>query len=127
MHKWTEFTFILQPSSLGGVGVFATHDIPKDTQIFSGTFKPRKMKIADIPDEFRKYIIYLNDEECLCPEEFNRMEIGWYLNHSHQPNIVKKPDGLIYALRDVNKGEEILIDYNHLNEPEHLKEGYYRK
>ncbi|MBI5447896.1 MAG: SET domain-containing protein [Gammaproteobacteria bacterium] len=126
MANSTEFTFILQPSPLGGVGVFAAHDIPNGMQLFSGIFKPRKMKISDIPDTFRKYVIYLNDAECLCPERFDRMEIGWYLNHSPHPNIIKKDHGLVYAVHDIKKGEEILIDYNHLNEPECMKEDYYK-
>jgi SET domain-containing protein len=124
---WTEFTFILQPSVLGGIGVFATHNIPINTKLFSDTFTLRTMKSANIPEAFKKYIIYLNDEECLCPERFDRMEIGWYINHSYQPNIQKNSDKHVVALRNINQGEEILIDYNCLNEPEHLKEDYYKR
>lgn len=123
--KWTEFTFILKPSPLGGVGVFTTHAIPAGTPLFSGVLSPQTRKIADVPETFRKYCIYLNDEECLCPERFDRMEIGWFINHSAQPNIYK-PGNRITALRDIAEDEEILIDYNYLNEPEHLKEDYYR-
>ena len=127
MKKWTEYTFILRPSSLGGIGVFATHDIPEGERVFSGKTIPRKMRFAEIPEAFRKYCIYLNDDECLCPERFDRMEIGWYLNHSHHPNIMKHPDNYMVTLRVIKENEEILIDYNHLDEPEHLKEDYYRK
>jgi len=127
MSKWTEFTFILQPSPLGGIGVFTTHDIPMGTRLFSGRFSPRQMKSADVPDAFRKYCVYLNDEECLSPKRFDRMEIDWYLNHSHQPNIQKHPDDYMIASRDIRKNEEILIDYNDFGEPEHLKEDYYIK
>lgn len=127
MTMWTEFTFILQPSILGGIGVFATHDIPMGTRLFSGIFAPRTMKSANVPEAFKKYCIYLNDEECICPERFDRMEIGWYINHSHQPNILKDADKHLVALRDIKQGEEIVIDYNSLNEPEHLKEDYYKR
>lgn len=85
------------------------------------------MKSANVPEAFKKYCIYLNDEECLCPERFDRMEIRWYINHSHQPNIQKHSDKNIVTLRDIKQGEEILIDYNYLNEPEHLKEDFYKR
>ena len=42
------------------------------------------------------------------------------------PLIWASKRGNIYALEDIKAGEEILIDYNCLNEPEHLKEDYYK-
>ncbi len=123
--QFTEFTFILRPSKLGGVGVFAAHDISQNTYLSFTKSSPRTMKIADVPANFLKFCIFLNQEECLAPERFDRMEIGWYLNHSHDPNIKKIPGGII-ALRDIKMDEEILMDYNQLNEPEELKEPYYK-
>ncbi|MBY0501984.1 MAG: SET domain-containing protein [Alphaproteobacteria bacterium] len=125
--EWTEFSFILGPSEISGIGVFATHNILKGTQIFSGAHSPRKMITKDIPSDFLKYCIFLNDEECLCPERFDRMEIGWFLNHSHNPNVSITPEKKLVAICDIKAGEEILVDYNELNEPEHLKEAYYEK
>lgn len=137
--NWTEFSFILKPSPLGGVGVFATHDIPSGTLLFNQDYKSnhRTLKIKDVPEELIKYCIYINNDECLCPERFDHMEIGWYLNHSATPNIAKKDLNEItmnidrvkrpfYAIKDIKAGDEILIDYNYLNEPEHLKEDYYK-
>lgn len=127
MAKWNEFTFILKPSSIGGIGVFTTHDLPEGVHVFTGKHQTRTCKIKDIPPAFIKYCIFINDHECLCPERFDRMEIGWFLNHSHKPNITKKPDGYVVTTRDIHAGEEILMDYNELNEPEYLKEDYYKK
>lgn len=134
---WTEFSFILKPSTLGGVGVFATHDISAGTQLFRHEGHTiRKLKIKNVPEELVKYCVYINDEECLCPERFDRMEIGWYINHSNTPNIENRGEVKIdenngvkpnfYAIKDIKAGDEILIDYNTLNEPEHLKEDYYK-
>ncbi len=125
--QWTEFSFILGPSPISGIGVFTTHDIPKGTKVFSGTHTPRKMNTKDIPDEFLKYCVFLNDEECVGPERFDRMEIGWYLNHSDNPNVSITPKKRMVAICDIKAGEEIVLDYNDLNEPEHLKEAYYEK
>ncbi|MGE3534843.1 MAG: SET domain-containing protein [Parachlamydiales bacterium] len=136
--QWSEFSFMLQPSPLGGVGVFATHDIPAGTLLFNQNFELRTMKVKDVPAALLKYCIYISDEECLCPERFDRMEIGWYINHSSTPNIARKnrvsnaeavkniKERTVHAVRDIKAGEEILIDYNCLDEPEHMKEDYYK-
>lgn len=131
--KWTEFSFIVKPSPLGGIGVFATHDIPAGTHILRNGYDRRTLQIKDIPEEFRTYCIKISDEECVGPQQFDRMEIGWYINHSATPNIAQKTviieneeECIIYACTDIKVGDEILINYNDLNEPEHLKEDYYK-
>lgn len=136
--EWTEFSFMLKPSPIAGIGVFATHDIPKGTHIFKSTFNLRKIKIQEVPEALRFYCILLNDQECLAPERFDRMEIGWFINHSFDPNIVRMnkidPNDIenslkvraLYALKDIKAGDEITINYNNLQEPEHLKEAYYK-
>lgn len=137
--QWSEFSFMLKPSPLGGVGVFATHDIPVGTHLFNRKFEMRTMKVKDVPAPLLKYCIYINDLECLCPERFDRMEIGWYINHSSTPNIARKnvvsnaeaekniKERAVYAIQNIKAGDEIFIDYNSLDEPDHLKEDYYRK
>lgn len=123
---WNEFSCILKPSTLGGIGVFAAHDLPLGMQVFTSKSLRRQMKIKDISPDFLKYCIFLNDEECFCPERFDRMEIGWFLNHSYDPNIEKISSENVVTVKEIKTGEELLIDYNKLNEPEHLKEPYYR-
>jgi len=137
--KWSEFTFLLKPSPVGGVGVFTAHDITAGTELLPVTFNVRTMKIKDIPQAFVSYCIFINDEECLCPENFNRMEIGWYINHSDTPNMaITNPaqsaslvpsivTNSFYALRDIKEGEEVFVNYNALGEPESMKEDYYKK
>ncbi len=136
--NWSEFSFVLKPSPLGGVGIFAVHDIAAGTLVFNATYHVRILKIKDVPGEFLKYCIYINDEECLAPERFDCMGIGWYTNHSDTPNIAKRgaikdengnydPDSQVYAIKDIKAGDEILIDYNSFDEPEHLKDNCFRK
>lgn len=127
MTKWTEFSFALRPSALSGIGVFATHDIPKGTRVYTNTFKMRKLKANEIPDELRKYCIYLENDECLCPERFDHMDVSWYMNHADEPNLVEVSEGHVIAARDIKEGDEITVDYNALGEPEHLKEDFYKK
>jgi len=128
--EWSEFSFMIRASSIGdagGVGVFATHNIPAGAFFLNKSFEARVLKTKDVPKEFVKYCIYLNDEELLCPERFDRMEIGWFINHSFTPNIAYNSDKRsLYAIRNIKAGEEILIDYNYLDEPEYLKDDFYK-
>lgn len=137
--KWSEFSFMLEPSPLGGIGVFATHDIPAGTIVFRCDHNLKKLKLKDIPQPFHKYCIYTSAEECYGPERFDRMEIGWYINHSATPNIARKYSvsfdeavknveaRTMHTIRDIKAGDEILIDYNDLDEPEEIKEDYYKR
>ena len=118
--EWSEFSYVLKPSPLGGIGVFATHDIAAGTLLANKGHKIRVLKIKDIPPEFLKYCIYINNEECVCPERFDHMEIGWFINHSATPTYS------FYALKAIKAGDEIVMDYNSLNEPADLKEDYYK-
>lgn len=62
----------------------------------------------------------------ICPEDFGSMPVGWYINHSKNNfNAIHKNFNW-FAFKDINKDEEILVDYNELNEPEESKEDYYK-
>jgi SET domain-containing protein len=123
-----EFSFLLKPSSYG-VGVFCTHDINKgtylrlfgDEELYENRI--RTLKTEDVPKPFDEYCMDRN-EALVCPKDFGNMCIGWYLNHSKDSNAEHKEYNW-YAKRDIVKGEEILIDYNSLEEPEESKEEYY--
>lgn len=138
-HQYSEFSLVLKPSSVEGIGVFTTHDIPIGTTILTESFALRRLKNTDVPEDLIKYCTLINDEECVGPERFDRLEIGWFINHSATPNIAREPAHFskeeiestkprpFVTLRDIKAGEEIFVDYNYLNEPEHLKEDYYKK
>ena len=91
-NKTTEFSFILKPSKYG-VGVFAVHDIK--TGIHLRLFGEENEKVSimrkkeAVPKLFRDYCP--DRGEFLCaPKDFGCMEIGWYLNHSKNPNAYHK-------------------------------------
>ncbi len=125
---WTEFSFVLGISSIegGGIGVFATHDLKAGTPVFLHALTHHVMNIKEVPTPFLKYVVYINDAECQMPEQCDRMEISWYLNHSFDPNLIIE-NSFCITKKDIQAGEEILIDYNTLGEPEHLKEDYFKK
>ena len=119
--EWTEFSCELKPASGDSVGVFATHDIPAGTLLFNNPKGHiiRILRKSDIPQNFLEYCIQVNDDEYLCPERFDRMEMGWYINYYDEPNIAVKKDVKkdsnnviaphLYATKDIKAGEEILI------------------
>lgn len=123
-----EFSFILQPAESRGIGIFASHDIPAGTiiQFFPDGFQHRILNKKDIPKDFLKYCVAQDDEHYKCPQNFGRMEIVWYINHAASANIIRIRPGVCMTKKDIKKGEEITLNYNELNEPEHLKESYYK-
>ena len=129
-NNTNEFSFILKPSKYG-VGVFTVQDIAKGTylRLFGNEkifeHRIRTLNNKNIPEAFKDYCMNRGDKS-ICPEDFGCMPVGWYLNHSKNPNAIHK-DYNWYALRDIKEGEEILIDYNSLEEPEETKEDYYKK
>jgi hypothetical protein len=130
-----QFSFVLKPSK-HGIGVFATEDIPSgahlrvfgDDKVFAHRY--RVLNVTEVPLSFREYCIERGDT-LICPPDFGAMPLGWHMNHSNNPNAVRGPNDdpnreyQWYALRNINAGEEILIDYNSLDEPEESKKAYY--
>ena len=126
-----ELSFLVKPSKVpgAGVGVFATHDIAAGTKLDLWTKDEvdRFLDEKDVPPAFQSFCIAQENGKLHCPGAFNRMCICWYLNHSDKPNAKCGEDLVYVAIRDIREGEEILIDYNDLNEPEDKKESYYKK
>ncbi|HYC34173.1 MAG TPA: SET domain-containing protein [Candidatus Paceibacterota bacterium] len=127
-----QFSFILKPSIAvpGGVGVFALHDIAKDTQmeLFLSDFEEILYSKEEVPEELQGYCLDQDGGNLLCPKYFNRQDIGNYLNHSAEnANLRWDKDKGYFATRDIVKGEELLADYRQLEEPEATWEEYYKK
>lgn len=123
-----EFSFILKPSKFG-VGVFAAHEIKSDTKLAINKEggETRVLDVKDIPRVFKDFTIALEDGKRIAPKEFNHMWLVWYLNHSKNPNAeLNVKENNYYSIKDIREGEEILINYNSLDEPESEKEEYYK-
>ena len=111
----------IKPSPLHGNGVFAIRPIPKGCRnMFSqgmGAFiKIERSEIEALPAHSR----YLVETYCLFDDDFywvpeygfKLMDVSLYLNHSDKPNIISINDGEYFeTLRDIEPGEELLIDY----------------
>ena len=113
----TELSFMLCPSPHDGVGVFCTHGIRKGTflRLFPGP-DPRLVTTANMTGNqvlavFSRHYGLETKEGCYVPHDFGYMEIGWYLNHSAEPNTFRDKDSRYFASQDIAAGEEITIDY----------------
>lgn len=109
-------TLILRPSKLpnAGVGVFTVKSIKRGEKVplFSNA-EQVKLKKTDKPDFLTKRFCPYDKEAggYWCPQNFHRMSIGWYINHSTKPNIEAVT---CKALRAIKKGEELTVDYKRL-------------
>lgn len=122
-----EFSFILKPSK-HGIGVFAVYDIPKGARLrlFGDNTQPRTLKRDEVPDLFRDHCVDRGNE-LMCPLDFGAMHIGWYLNHSKSNANAIHKEYEWYADKDILAGDEILIDYNTLEESDPAKDTYYNE
>jgi uncharacterized protein len=102
-----------------GVGVFAIRDIPAGTVLFVGdTGATTRVPVEDVEriedGEIRQ--MYFDfcpvvDGAFVAPRDFNQLTMGWYLNHSDDPNVLCE-QGLRFVVRRlVAKGEELKVDY----------------
>jgi SET domain-containing protein len=110
-----ELSFVLRASAIAGVGVFITHPVKKGT--FLALFvedEVRRIPYSELDKnpQLKAFSLTYGIErrEYVCvPQNFAYMEVGWFLNHSATPNA--EHDGKWIALRDIEAGEEITIDY----------------
>lgn len=125
----TEFSFILLPSSIHGIGVFSTHPIKKGARL--RLFPHEKSRLvkkfsAGSLHDFHHYCIK-TAVGWYCPSDFGAMAIGWYLNHSTKPNIYQK-NYVYFAKRDIQPHEELTVNYKTLEpdwEPQSSSEKKY--
>jgi hypothetical protein len=89
-----------------GKGVFAIGRIPCSTTIV--TFRGASRWIWDIPEETWPYAIQVDYDRYVVPR---RKGVGWYINHSCEPNCVMSGLSIVTA-RAIEKGEELTFDYS---------------
>ena len=104
-----------------GVGVIAIRNIPKGVDPF---FDPTPAKWISVtpkelegqPDSIKKLIndfCPLQDGKYWVPSNgMNSIAVGYYLNHSKEPNMIAVDGGEAFVTRrSIKKGEELFSDY----------------
>jgi SET domain-containing protein len=111
----------LKPSLIegAGVGVFAIERIPKGINPFPNCdayLTPMSNSEFDkLSDEKKKMVrdfCYHSSGHWRVPQDFNRLDISWYVNSSPNPNLVfDTTNGQYKTIRDIQVGEELTYDY----------------
>jgi len=113
----------LGASTLHGVGVFAVRAIKKGTNPFrhdnSTMVWVEEKKLRRLPGGIRK--LYedfgvLKNGHYGVPPNFNQLTPAWYINNSTNPNMRCGKDYDFFAVRDIEPGEELTIDYSTYSE-----------
>ena len=117
---------MIKPSPVEGIGVFALQDIPKGCRsMFSKAndaeqwISVSKTEVESLPAHAKalieNYCLY-DEENYFVPDYgFKKMDLVNFLNHSDTPNIISINDGEFFeAIRDIKKGEELVIDYGEI-------------
>ena len=122
LQQLHHYTFaVLKPSPLHGIGVFAITEIKKgERKIFSDYesdwIEVSKEEVDVLPQHAKDLVenhCLFNETHYYIPEYgFKVFDLAVYLNHSEQPNLISINDGEFFeAIRDINVGEELLVDY----------------
>jgi SET domain-containing protein len=129
LQELHQYTFaILKTSQLHGIGVFAIAQIKKgERKIFSNYpsewIEVTREEVESLPKHSRDLVenhCLFNESHYYIPEYgFKIFDLAVYLNHSDQPNLISINDGEFFeAIRDIDVGEELLIDYGTIVESE---------
>ncbi len=129
LRELDQHTYVmLKPSPLEGVGVFAVRDIPKGCREMFG--KPDKQDTwitvsRKEVESLSAHARFMVENYCLFDENnyfvpghgFKKMDVSLFINHSDHPNIKSIDDGDYFeATRDIQQGEELLLDYGDIVE-----------
>ena len=126
LSELTNTYVMLKPSTLEGVGVFAIQSIKKGCRdMFSkpdqldNWIKLSKKEVMALPSHSKflieNYCLYDQDNYFVPDYGFKKMDLSLFLNHSAAPNIISINDGEYFeATRDIETGEELLIDYGQI-------------
>ncbi len=90
-----------------GKGVFATARIEPGELVWD--YDGKEQWISEIPEALWQFAFQVDYDRYIVPE---RESIGWYLNHSCEPNCVILGRTRIVALSTIEPGDEVTFDYS---------------
>jgi len=110
----------LKSSDLNGIGLFADEDIPKNTIVWKNNSELSFIKFSE--KEWKGLEKELSEESFGQIKNYGykyKKDGNYYLdlddtrfiNHSKNPNVAEDDFDNDIAIKDIKKGEEILMDY----------------
>ncbi len=118
--------FAIRPSPIQGLGAFASRRIPAGTRLIEYTgerLTPAQAdaRYPDVPNERHHTYLFAIDNDVVIDAAVNGNDARW-INHSCDPNcdaVIDEAHIWIWTIRDVEAGEELAYDYNHILEERH--------
>ena len=120
-HLLTEVYCKLGVSPIHGIGVFALRDIkagttPLKSMVTNKEIKFSRDELKKVPGSVRRHLsifCLIEKGRVFVPEiGMNAVNLSTYLNHSKNPNLEFDDDYVLTAIRDIARGEELMIDYD---------------
>lgn len=103
-------SLILQPSSVHGLGIFATKDI--SANVCLGLYEGIEYTLKDFKEKYGKDVRYCYQlgrvNKIICAKE-NRNWIT-YINESQTPNVCLKKRGC-WTVTNIQAGQELFLSY----------------
>jgi uncharacterized protein len=116
--------FNIKKSSIGGLGLFARTKIPKDHKIVQ--YIGKKVTTVEADSKPNRYIFEIDNDWSI--DGSPRYNVARYVNHSCDPNAesVMEEDGkenkiFFTAIKDIEPGEEVTIDYGEVYFNDYIK------
>lgn len=109
--SWVNPKLEVKPSLLKNYGLFATDTILHNELlvIFGGKIMT-KDEVLQLPEELRPNVLQISDYHWI-GTGLSMLEPADYINHSCNPNAGIKGQIHLVAIRDIQAGEEITIDF----------------
>lgn len=120
MNKIPPVRIEIRPSKRlpGEVGLFSMRPIKQDCVVieasaFLETALPWAIyeQLDDLTQQKVMAFCCGSEAGFFAPEDFNRLPICWYMNHSCEPNVGFDADDNFVAMHEIAAGEELCWDY----------------
>lgn len=111
MERAVTAKFTAKNSTIEGRGLFATELIPSGTTI--GTLTGEQVTIPELKRRYKAGTERICDPLQISERLYLDLHEPWvFLNHSCEPNAGIKGRSTLFALTDIQSGEEITFDYS---------------
>ncbi len=111
-HRWITPKAECRESKIDGVGIFSIEDIQKGevVGVIGGIIVP----VSEIKEYWKRvgdFGAQLSDDFFIVPSDKEELKRTGAFNHSCEPNCGFEKEIILISIKDIKKGEEILIDY----------------
>ena len=113
MKTYTSPKTIVRRSKKEGLGFFATEKILKgETVAIKNGHIVDKFEAESLDNKLGDFSLQITDDFFICPKTKNEVDdIVIYINHSCEPNIGMDGQINYIAMRNIEPGEELCLDY----------------